>query len=538
MKKFLLLFIFSFFCFSLSYLHSENSQSKDLEKRLQEYIKYNEEGPNYIGHIYIGGHDASISQATWLYVKNAMDYYKKEKPIFVILELDTPGGEVFSAQKISDALKELDTQYNIPIVAYINNWAISAGAMLAYSSRFIVIVKDASMGAAEPITASAEGKYETASEKVNSAIRADFANRASFFGRNPYIAEAMVDKDLILVMRQGKIIALSNESDIHSTGSDPDIVISPKGKLLTLNAQQMIDYGVADLMLLPSKLELITEAEKEKGEWPASKTALFQEPFFKQIPNATIHAYQMDWKTRFFAFLANPMVASLLTLGLLVGFYVEISSGGFGLAGTVAVTCLFLIILSSFAIEAANWLEIILLVTGLIIIGIELLILPTFGLLGVIGVIAFLAGLVGLMLPGLGSVSFELDTQTFNAAGEFVLQRLAWMSGALILSLIIISLLARYFMPRFNLFNRFVLKGREQEASKGFIAGERLEDLPIQGAQGEVLSTLRPSGKVLINGTIYDAICMGDYIEQGTAIKVAYLDGSVIVVEEVNPEFV
>lgn len=527
MQRFLF-FLFIQLSFSLMLIGAS------LDEQLQEYIKFDPTGPNKIGHLYIGDHESSISQATWLYVKNALEHYKKEKPIFLILELDTPGGEVFAAQKISDALKELDTQFNIPVVAFINNWAISAGAMLAYSSRFITIVKDASMGAAEPLTASAEGKYETASEKVNSAIRADFANRASYFGRNSFIAEKMVDKDLILVMRDGKIIAFGSEADVKTGGDHPDIVISPKGKLLTLNSQQMMEYHVADLMLPPAKLDLITPAEKEAGQWPASKTLLFQYPFFKQIPNAIIDSYQMDWKVRFFAFLANPAVSSLLMLGLLIGFYVEISSGGFGLAGTVAVTCLFLIILSSFAIEAANWLELILVGTGLLAIVVDLLILPTFGLLGIIGVIAFLAGLIGLMLPGLGSVSFEIDTQTFNAAGEFVLQRLAWFCGALLLSILVIIFLARYFMPRFSLFNRLVLKGREQDAKNGFIAGERISDLPIVGSEGVAESTLRPSGKVMIHDTIYDAICMGEYIEKGSPIRVASLDGSVIVVERLK----
>ena len=110
-----------------------------------------------------------------------MDHFKETKPIFVILELNTPGGEVFAAQNISDALKELDTQYQIPVVCFINNWAISAGAMLAYSCRYITVVKDASMGAAAPVIASETGEMKEASEKINSALRTDFANRAAFF---------------------------------------------------------------------------------------------------------------------------------------------------------------------------------------------------------------------------------------------------------------------------------------------------------------------------------------------------------------------
>lgn len=148
---------------------------------LSQFIKFNPEGSNVVGRIVIDDRTSGISQATWIYVKEALEFYKKNRPIFIILELNTPGGEVYAAQQISDALKEMDVQEKIPVVAYINNWAISAGAMLAYSSRFIGTVKDGSMGAAEPVLQGEGGKMESASEKVNSAIRTDFANRASFF---------------------------------------------------------------------------------------------------------------------------------------------------------------------------------------------------------------------------------------------------------------------------------------------------------------------------------------------------------------------
>ena len=164
---------------------SEDLLHAPLEERLRRFIKYSLDGPNHIGHIAIKDHSTSISQATWIYVKTALDAYKKSKPIFIILELDTPGGEVFAAQKISDALKELDIQYEIPVVTFINNWAISAGAMLAYSTRFITITKDAAMGAAEPIQAGIEGKTETASEKVNSALRQTLRIVLSFLGGIP-----------------------------------------------------------------------------------------------------------------------------------------------------------------------------------------------------------------------------------------------------------------------------------------------------------------------------------------------------------------
>ena len=76
--------------------------------------------------------------------------------------------------------------------------------------------------------------------------------------------------------------------------------------------------------------------------------------------------------------------------------------------------------------------------------------------------------------------------------------RLAWLCGSLVMGGITISVLARYVMPGFILFNRLVLLG-EESSSNGFVAGADLSEFPDVGARGEVLSTLRPAGKVMVD---------------------------------------
>ncbi|ADI38570.1 NfeD family protein [Waddlia chondrophila] len=507
-------------------------ESPGLAGQLEKAIHYQGDEENRIGLIHVDDKNAQISQSTWIYIKSALEYYKKRKPSFIILELNTPGGEVFASQKISDALKEIDTQQGIPVVAFINNWAISAGAMLAYSCRFIAVTKDASMGAAEPVFAGEGGKMETAPEKVNSALRTDFANRASFFGRNPDIAEAMVDKDIILVYRHGRVVRLDSEEKIRTKGPAPDEIISAKGKLLTLSAEEMMKYGVADIKLNPVRTDVISDAEREKGEWPASKMLLFQDPFFKNIPHAVVDEYQMDWKTRFLSFLSKPAVASLLFLGMMIGLYVEFNSPGFGLPGSIGLLCLFLIMLSSYALEVANTLEVILLLVGVLFIALDFFLIPTFGILGVMGVLFFFIGLFGMMLPGIESVDFEFDTQTLNAAGEVFVQRLAWLCGSLVLSIIGIALLSRYALPAFAGFTPLILAGSEENKDEGYVSGIDPKTLPQPGVEGVAMTTLRPAGKVEINRKIYDAITPGGYIEKGEPIKVERLDGGVVVVNK------
>jgi membrane-bound ClpP family serine protease len=108
-----------------------------------------------------------------------------------------------------------------------------------------------------------------------------------------------------------------------------------------------------------------------------------------------------------------------------------------------------------------------------------------------------------------------------------MLNRLAWFIGTLLVSGVIIILLAQYMLPKFGSFNKFVLKGFEQE---GYIAGESSLDLPQPGVVGKSLTPLKPAGKIIVQEKIYDALSNGTFIEAGESIMIARLEGSVVVV--------
>ncbi len=502
-----------------------SSEHRSLDQRLQAAISIKQDSEHLVGYVHLE-RDRPIDQSTYLYVKFALEHYKKLGVSFILLDLDTPGGEVFASMKIADLLHQIDVQHHIPVVAFIDNWAISAGAMLAYASRFIGITNTASMGAAEPITAGADGKMETASEKINSALRAEFINLAQYYKRNPLIAEAMVDKDMILVCRAGKIIRLEKEDEIISQGANPDQIVSRKGKLLTLNAEELIDYGVADFMVEPHALVLVTPQESAAGEWPASKNLLFQQPFFAQIPQAKIVSFS-DWKIGFFSLLSHPLVSSLLFLGLIIGVYMEMSHPGFGFPGVLALICLCFILLSSFAAEAASWLEIIILIAGLILLGVEIFVLPGFGIAGVLGILLTLFALFTLMVPTAGPLEFNWDWDQLNFATLAFIERLGYFIGTLLLSLIIIALLARYLTPTFLRKSRIILEGDQE----GSVAGLETKAMPVVGTEGITHSSMRPGGKILINNQVLDAVTDGIVIDKGEVIVVKKIDGSRIIVD-------
>ena len=443
----------------------------------QPEINFHSETPNKIGYLHLTK-DHAIDTSTVLYVRQSLEHFAKEKVIAVALELDTPGGEVFAALKITQMLK--DFQKHTPVIAYINEWAISAGAMLAYSCQTIAIAPSASMGAAEPIIMGGEGGSTPASEKVNSALRAEFANLASFWGRDPNLAEAMVDKDILLVWRNSDIVRLDREDQMKPK----DILITKPGKLLTLNTEQLRRWGVAD----------------------AEALTLLDLPFFASIPDKELVSYD-DWKIDFFAFLTHPAVASLLTMGLLLGIYLEMQHPGLIFPIVIGGTCLCLILLSRFALEAIHWIEPALIVLGTGLVLVELFMLPSLWI-GILGALIAVGGLVAMMVPHLEGVQFS-PTPSLSALA--IVDQLAWVIGTFIVAAIAIFFLARRFLKRF--------------APQEILENEEMVPL-LEGTIGLAFTPLKPSGKVQVAGSIYEAMSEGQYIEKGTGVTVLRREGN------------
>jgi len=497
-----------------------------LNKALAKHIPFSQTEENLVGYLRLTA-DESIRQSTYLDFRFALEDFKKKEVRFVLLHLDTPGGEVLSSLKIVDLLQKMDVNEGIPIIAYIDNWAVSAGALLSYGCRFIFVNSQSVMGAAEPVVSKESGQMETASEKVNSALRAEFANTASFYERDPLIAEAMVDKDIILVMRDHKLIKLRSEEEIQTEGAHPDLVITEKGKLLTLNAKQLVDLGIADYQV-QSATPLQDPWQEHKTSWPAHQNPVFEQPYLKEMPHGVMIAYR-DWRVTFFSILSHPFVLSLLFMGLVIGFYVEINTPGFGIPGSIGLACLALILLSSFAMHAIHWIECIMLIGGLVLLAIELFVIPGFGIVGILGIFLTIIGLFALMLPGIEKLSlFHLDS--LELVGKAFMMRLIYFSSALVLSILIIVLLARFFAHRFFRFSKLVL----HDTQEGDLSYLPEEQIPKEGEVGETLTPLKPGGKVQIGEQVYEAASQAGYLERGKVVEVMAIEGNRLIVRPLD----
>lgn len=262
------------------------------------------------------------------------------------LDIDTPGGRIDAAERIADAVGASP----VPVYAYVNPRAFSAGALIALSARAIYMRPGAVLGAATPV----DGNGVKASEKLVSAMRGEFRALAEARGLDPRVAEAMVDEDVEL----------------------PGVV--RKGELLTLSTNEALRVGFA-------KASVADEA--------ALLGAI-------GAPGARVVTVSPNWAELAVRFLTNPLVSPLLlSLGLL-GLVFEIKTGGFGLGGLVSLVSLGLFFGSSLIVGLAGWEEVILLGLGVVALAVEVFILPGFGAAGILGLVAITAAVLLALIGG------------------------------------------------------------------------------------------------------------------------------------------
>jgi len=407
------------------------------------------------------------------YVQRALDVATVAGAAALILRIDTFGGRVDAAVQIRDSL----LRSPLRTVAFVDKRAISAGALISLAATTIAMAEGGTIGAATPVMMGAPGAPpQPAAEKTVSYLRKEFRATAESRGRPPLIAEAMVDADVEI----------------------PEV--SAKGKLLTLTTEEALKHKVADLRA-------------------ADLTALLAA---LDLAGAEVRRVAETWAESLVRFLTHPVVSSLLmTLGVL-GILIEIRTPGFGVPGTVGIASLGLFFWGHYLVRLAGWEVLLLVGTGLALLGVELFLLPGFGVTGALGIGAILGGLTWTLI-GRGA--------TWEALTWAALRVLASALAALALGLV-----AFRFLPRLPLARRLVLE-TAMNARKGY-ASPPEADTGWLGKRGVAATALRPAGIARIEGTRVDVVTDGEYVEVGEAIRVTRVDGNRIVVrrEAAAPE--
>ncbi len=415
--------------------------------------------------VYVGLIDGEIDLGLAPYVRRVISEAEKNNADAIIFKINTFGGRVDAATQIKDAI--LST--NILTIAFINNRAISAGSLIALSCKKIVMVPGSSIGATTVVDQT--GKKQ--SEKYQSYMRSEMRSTAERNGRRTDIAEGMVDERVVV------------EGLVDST------------QLITLTSKEALNYGIADT-LVDNIHDLLAVYDLKDAEM------------------VTLH---QNWAEAVVRFLNNPIISSILIMIGFFGLLAEIKSPGWGMPGTAGLIALVLFFGSSYILELASILEILMFIGGIVLILLEIFVIPGFGFAGIAGIILVF---VSLFLALIGGGPF-LD---FEAISIAIIQ----ISAALLGALLLVFILAKY-LPKTSVFKKFVLSV-EEKTEHGFTSSNYKDDL--LGKEGIAITTLRPAGTAEFDGKRVDVVTESEYIEQGKKIKVIEVEGMKVIVRELK----
>jgi membrane-bound serine protease (ClpP class) len=413
--------------------------------------------------VHIAYIDGEIDLGLAPYISRVVSDAEKDNADAIIFKINTFGGRVDAATQIKDAI--INT--NILTIAFINNRAISAGAFIALSCKKIVMVPGSTIGAATVVDQTGEKQ----GEKYQSYMRSEMRSTAEKNGRRVDIAQGMVDERIVI----------------------PGLVDSTQ--LVTLTSDEALKYGIADTTA-NSLDEVFAIFNLQKDEKIYQKS---------------------NWAEDVVRFLNNGIVSSILIMIGIFGLIAEIKSPGWGLPGTAGIIALALFFGSSYILQLASVIEILMFVVGLGLLLLEIFVIPGFGVVGISGIILIIAS---LFLSMLGADPF-LD---FNAVSMAIIK----LTVGFVLALVFIFLLVR-FLPKSNVFKKFILS-EEEKADAGYTSRTNLSELI--GLEGIALTTLRPAGTGDFNGRRVDVVADSEYIQNGKPIVVTAVEGMRVVVRE------
>ena len=394
------------------------------------------------------------------YVRRAVREANDTGALAIVLDIDTFGGRVDAAQQIVTAVGESE----IPVYAFVRHNAWSAGAMIALAADSIFMTPGSSIGAATPVG----GAGEKQPEKIVSAMRAEFRALAERRGLDPRIAESMVDESIEI---EGVIEA---------------------GKLLTLTGHEAIELGVAagEVENLDALLALLS------------------------LDGTGLETVSVNWAEGLVRFLSNPIVAPiLLSIGTL-GIIIEIKTPSFGLAGLTGLVALGAFFGSHLIVGLAGMEEIILLGAGLIALGIEVFVVPGFGIAGIVSILCITTATFMALIGALPTWS-----EVARASGIMIVAA-GIVAGA-------VFAIVRN-LPTSSRWRGIFLRDTTDRAA-GFIAEPLREDLI--DVEGIAVTDLRPSGTARFGEERLDVVSDTGYISKGTRVRVIRSEGYRHVVE-------
>lgn len=410
----------------------------------------------------------------------------------IIIDMNTPGGRVDSAENIINMLGRT----KVPTYTLVNPNAISAGALISMSTRHIYMTPGSRIGDAMPIMMSpgggAQEMSEAHEEKAVSYVASLIRSVAQENGHDPQLAECMVRRKIEykigeeIICKEGEILTLTNLEAVRMVGEGDE-----QRRLLAAGTVENMGELLKEIGLAGARIVTVEATSAES-------IARYIEQFS-------------------FLFLA----------GGLLGLYVEFKTPGFGLPGGLGLLLLAFWFWGHNIAGLAGAGEAVLFLAGVILLGVELFLLPGFGIAGLAGISCVLVALLMAMVPHVPTDSWW--DPGLPSAIDFKAP-LIHLAGAMIITGVLGILLARY-LPKTSAF-RYLALETATDAANGYTSSDDTTDLV--GREGISLTALRPSGTGRFDNQRLSVVSRGDFIDADMPIRIAESHGSRIIVEAIQ----
>ncbi len=451
--------------------------------------------------LYIIPVSGTVEPGMAAYVRRTLKSIEHDTDAVLVFKMDTFGGRVDSAFEIVEAISALPKERTI---AYVEKKAISAGALIALSAGTLVMKENTLIGDCAPIIQTGDGQKE-AGEKTQTVLRAQFRTLAKRNGYPEVLAEAMVTKgmEVYRVTLEGQVRYMDKTAYEDLTEAEKEKIsdkttVVVQGELLTMDDKEALDLGFSK-----GSVKTLDEALAFLGYEALDRVEMTE-----------------TWSESLVRTL-QPFLPVLMLLGI-GAVYTEIKAPGFGIPGIIGIICLGLVFFNQYLVGLADYTELLVFLIGFLLLGMEVFVLPGFGIAGITALVVLAAGLV------LSFQNFVLPDPALPWEGRLMVKNVGLVMGSGLGALFVSFFMIRFVLPRIST----LIKGPYLSATLEDSRADSNEALRIHpGETGEALTQLRPSGKIRISGRKIDAITRGEFIDQGRAVRVAKVSQNHVIVE-------
>lgn len=427
-----------------------------------------------------------IAAPIWRTTKKSFEEAREKGADYIIIHMNTYGGQV----DFADSIRTKILNSEIPVLIFVDNQAISAGALISIAADSIYMRPGGSIGAATVV----DQAGQQVPDKYQSFMRGMMRSTAEAHGKKPVVTNG----DTTWVWHR--------DPDIAQSMVDPRIFVAgviDTGQVLTLTTQEAIKYGFCE-----GEVSTIAEMLQRAG--------LEDYKLYEFKPTALEIVIQL---------LVNPVVSSLLILVIIGGIYFELQTPGVGFPIIAAVAAAILYFAPMYLEGlASNW-HIVVFVIGIILVAVEIFAIPGFGVTGVLGAIGIITGLTFGMIDKIVFNWGPSETGAREALFAFSL-----VMGSMLAAFILSLWLSRKLFSPNNVFGSLALE-KVQEVNDGYVSFDTTLQSSVVGKTGVAHTDLRPSGKVRIDDHIYDAKSEIGYIGKGSAVRVRRHEAGQLYVE-------